>query len=361
MEILTNTKFIMNKINITKNQFSDLINLFNDVFLPLKNFVTKEDFLKIINKKKFKNHFFPLPIYFGVSKEIFLKSNKKDNFDLYYKNKYLLNIYNVKFYNLDKEQICKKIYGINYLKHPYTEKFINENYRFISFDYKKVNKANLKHKYFFSPSAFKKRIKLNKISTLASFHTRNVPHKAHQWIHNFLFKKFGALLIQPLIGQYKVGEYNDQLIDKTNKLASKMLNPKKVFSIPFFSYPRYAGYREAALHAMVRKNYGCTHFWVGRDHAGIKDFFGYKQSQNFCYKHQKRLGIKIIAGNEPIYCLNCKTIKNTKCLKKKCLKKHQVKISGSKIRGLLKKNKEIPNYLMDLKISKLLSEKSLIK
>ena len=71
MEILTNTKFIMNKINITKNQFSDLINLFNNVFLPLKNFVTKEEFLKIINKKKFKNHFFPLPIYFGVSKEIF--------------------------------------------------------------------------------------------------------------------------------------------------------------------------------------------------------------------------------------------------------------------------------------------------
>ena len=351
----------MTKINITKNQFSDLINFFNNVFSPLKNFVTEEEFLKIIYKKKFKKYFFPLPIYFGVTKEVYLKSKKKDNFNLYYKNKYLLNIYNVKFYNLDKKKICKKIYGINYLKHPYTNKFINENYRFMSFKYQKVNKSNLKHKNFLAPSMFRKKIKINKISKLASFHTRNVPHKAHQWIHNFLFKKFGALLIQPLIGQYKKGEYSDQLIVKTNILAAKQFNSNNVFSIPFFSYPRYAGYREAALHAIVRKNYGCSHFWVGRDHAGINDFYGYKQSQKFCYKHEKKLNIKIIPGNEPIYCTNCKTIKNTKCLSKKCLKKHKIKISGSKIRKLLKSNKTIPNYLMDLKISKYLSKKSLIK
>ena len=350
----------MDKINITKNQFSDFINLFNDVFLPLKNFVTKIEFLEIIYNKKFKKYFFPLPVYFGITKEIYLKLKKKNNFDIYYKDKYLLNIYNVKFYSLDKTKICKKIYGTNYLEHPYSKKFIKENYRFLSFEYKNLNKTNLKHKYFFSPSLFKKKIKVSKISKLASFHTRNVPHKAHQWIHNFLFKKFGALLIQPLIGQYKKGEYSDELIIKTNKLASKKFNSNRVFSIPFFSYPRYAGYREAALHAIVRKNYGCSHFWVGRDHAGINDFYGYKQSQKFCYKHQKKLNIKIIPGNEPVYCSNCKTIKNIKCSNKKCQRKHKVKISGSQIRELLSKNKIIPDYLMDLKISKLISKKSLI-
>ena len=350
----------MNKMHITQNQFSDLINLFNGVFSPLKNFVTKVEFLEIINNKKFQNHFFPLPIYFGVTKETYLKFRNKNDFNLYYKKKYLLNIYNIKFFTLDKKKICKKIYRVNFLKHPYSKKFINENYKFISFDYKKVNKKNLKHKYFVSPLLIKKRIKVNKISRLASFHTRNVPHKAHQWIHDFLFKKFGALLIQPLIGQYKTGEYSDKLIFKTNKLASKVFNSKKVFSIPFFSYPRYSGYREAALHAIVRKNYGCSHFWVGRDHAGIKDFYGNYQSQKFCYKNQKKLNIKIVPGNEPIYCLNCKTIKNTKCFKKTCLKKHKIKISGSKIRDLLNKNKIIPNYLMDFNISKLLSKKSLI-
>jgi len=350
----------MNKIHITQNQFSDLINLKNDVFYPVKNFVSKKEFINIIENMNYKNQFFPLPITFGVTKEIYSKINKKKEFDLYFKKKYLLNIFNVNFYNINKKEILRKIYGPNYLKHPYCKKFIKENFRFMNFDLREENKKNLQHKYFLSPTLIKKRIKIKKISTLASFHTRNVPHKAHQWIHNFLFKKFGALLIQPLIGQYKKGEYSDVLIVKTNTLAAKLFNSNKVFSIPFFSYPRYAGYREAALHAIVRKNYGCTHFWVGRDHAGYKDFYDYQKSKIFCYKNQKKLKIKIIAGSEPFYCFNCKTIKNTKCLNKKCLNKNIIKISGSLIRKLLKEEKSIPKYLMSPKISKLLSKKSLI-
>ena len=62
----------MDKIHITQNQFSDLLNLLNDVFFPLKNFVTKLEFLQIINNKKYKNHFYPLPIYFGINKKTFL-------------------------------------------------------------------------------------------------------------------------------------------------------------------------------------------------------------------------------------------------------------------------------------------------
>ena len=350
----------MKKIDISKNQFSDLINLVNNVFYPLDNFVSKKEFIKIVDHKKYKNHFFPLPITFGVTKEIYLKIKKINRFDLYYNNKYLINIYNVNFYNLDKKKIFIKIYGDNYLNHPYYKKLINDNYMFMHFDYQKINKINLKHKYFKSPLEFKKKLKIHKISILPSFHTRNVPHNAHQWIHNFLFKKFDALLIQPLIGQYKMGEFRDALILKTNLLAAKIFNSKKVFSIPFFSYPRYAGYREAALHAIVRKNYGCTHFWVGRDHAGFKDFYGLKQSQKFCFKNQKKMDINIIAGAEPFYCSNCKKIKNTKCLNKNCLNKHIKKISGSRVRSLLKKNKLIPKYLMNQNISKLLSKKSLI-
>ena len=350
----------MNKIHINQNQFSDLINLKNNVFNPVNNFVSKKEFINIIENKKYKNQFFPLPIAFGIPKKIYLKFKNENCFDLYFNNKYLINIYNVNFYNINKKRILKKIYGTNYLKHPYYKKFMNENYRFLNFDIRRENKNNLRHKYFVSPKLFKKKLKIKKISTLASFHTRNVPHKAHQWIHSFLFKKFKALLIQPLIGQYKKGEYSDSLIVKTNKLAAKLFNSNKVFSIPFFSYPRYAGYREAALHAIVRKNYGCTHFWVGRDHAGYKDFYDYKKSQNFCYKNQIKLNIKIIAGAEPFYCVNCKIIKNTKCLNKKCLSKNIIKISGSLIRKLIKKNKSIPEYLMSPKISKLLSKKSLI-
>ena len=350
----------MNKIYINKNQFSDLLNLVNNVFFPLKKFVNKDEFLNIIQKKKFKNSFFPFPIFFGLNKKIYYKIKDKKKLDIFYKNRKLLEAKNIIFYDLDKKKIAKKIYGKNYLKHPFYKKFINENYRFLSFDLKKINKKNMSHKYFISPMFFKKKFKIRSFKNLSSIHTRNVPHTVHQWIYNFLFKKFGALLIQPLVGQYKKNEYNDQLIVNANKIAAKIFKSKRVMSIPFFSYPRYAGYREAALHAIVRKNYGCTHFWVGRDHAGYKKFYSYMQSQNFCKKNQKRLKIKIVAEKEPFYCNKCKLIKNRKCQSKSCKKENIIKISGSHIRDLLKMKKKIPNYLMSPKISSLLSKNSLI-
>lgn len=350
----------MNKIEITKNQFSDLINLLNNVFYPLKNFVSEKEFTNIVNQKKIKKKFFPFPIFFGLTKKNYFKIRNIDCLDLYFKSKKLVTIKNIKFYNLNKKKISKKLYGVNYLKHPYYKKFSVENYIFMSFDFKKIYRKNLKHKYFISPINLKKILKKNNIRVLPGFHTRNVPHKAHQWIHTYLYEKYGSLLIQPLIGQYKKGEYSDKLIIKSNKLAAKIFNSKKVLSIPFFSYPRYAGYREAALHAIVRKNYGCTHFWVGRDHAGYKKFFGYYKSQRFCRNNQKKINIKIIAGKEPYYCNNCKIIKNTKCNHRTCSKQNIRKISGTKIRKLLKENKKIPDYLMDKNISTLISKKSLI-
>lgn len=350
----------MIKININKNQFSDFINLRNNVFYPLKNFVRKDQFLEIIYKSELNKKFFPFPIFFGIDKKTFFKVRNKASLDIYYNKKYLTNIYNIKFYDLDKSKICRKIYGKNFYKHPFYKKFNKENYKFLSFALKKAKIKNFSHKYFMSPKDFKKKFKIRPSSKLSSFHTRNVPHKAHQWIHSYLFKKFGSLLIQPLIGQYKKGEYSDDLIYKSNVIAANAFKSRKVFSIPFFSYPRYAGFREAALHALVRKNYGCSHFWVGRDHAGYKNFYGYYQSQKFCYKNQSKLKIRIVAGKEPFYCQNCKQIKNKKCLKKNCSKSKKVKISGSKIRSLLVKNRLIPNYLMDRNISKLIRRKSLI-
>ena len=153
----------MYKIHINKNQFSDLINLRNNVFYPLKNFVSKKEFIKIINDKKYKNQFFPLPITFGVTKEIYSKIKERKSFDIYYENKYLINIHNVNFYDLDKKKISKKIYGTNYLKHPYYKRFIKENFKFMNFEFQKENKKNLQNKYFVPPSLFKKELKIKKI------------------------------------------------------------------------------------------------------------------------------------------------------------------------------------------------------
>lgn len=349
----------MDRINLSQNQFSDLINLLNKVFYPLKNFVDKKIFEQIIKFQKINGKFFPYPIFFGVNKKKYLKLKEKTKIKLYFKKKEITSIENINFFKIDKKFFGKMIYGKNFRLNPFYNKFDNENYIFLSFNFNKIIWKNLKHKFFISPKKLQEKILIKKKTSLSSFHTRNVPHSAHQWIHHYLIKNFKNLLIQPLIGQYKTGEYKDDVIIKLNKLSLKKLKKTSVYVIPFFSYPRYAGPKEAALHAIVRKNYGCSHFWVGRDHGGYKNLFKIYESQKYCLLNQKKMGIKIVAESEPYYCTICKKIKNI-CKNKKCSNKSIIKISGSEVRRLLLNNKKIPSYLMDKKISKKLNKNSLI-
>ena len=349
-------------LSIKKKQFSDLLNLIHGVFYPLRNFVNEKEFNRILKKNLFKNYFFTYPIFLGVNKDYYNKIKDQKEIFLSFKKKKLCQVSIKKFFYIEKKIFGKIIFGKKFEKHPYYINFKRENYKFVTFDFKKIYKKNLKSANFVSPKDFKKNLKTTKKNKLlAGFHTRNVPHKAHQWIHMKMLKKYGSILVQPLLGQYKIREYKDDVIVKTNKLTLKKYNNINALYAPFFSYPRYAGPKEAALHAIVRRNYGCTHFWVGRDHAGFKNFFKIYESQTFCKKNEKKLKIKIISEKEPIYCRGCKEIKNTICKDHNCKNKKKEKINGTKIRKYIIKNKKIPEYLMDSKISKQLSVKSVLQ
>ncbi len=344
----------MKFFNLNQNQFSDFINLSNNVFYPLVNFVNKNEFIEILEKLKFKKKYFPYPIFFGISKQEYQIYKGEKELTLCYKSKKIAKINDIKFYTINKETFGKKIFGRNFKKHFYFKKFKFENFKFLNFEIEKIYKINLNKNLFITPKKFKKK-KIKK--PLACFHTRNVPHNCHKWIHEYLIQKFKSVLIQPLIGQYKKGEYKGKVIMSLNKkIINKYRNKKNIYVIPFFSYPRYGGPREAALHALVRKNYGCTHIWIGRDHAGYKNFYKKFESQIFCKKNEIKLGIKIIAKNEPYYCKFKKIIVNGCACKTNC----KLKISGSMIRRLILKNKKIPKIFMLKSISKKLDSKSLI-
>ena len=343
----------MLRFNLNQNQFSDLINLTNNVFFPLTNFVTKSEFVSIIKKMKLNNNFFPFPIFFGMNVKDFSKYRNQDELNFFYKSKRVAKVKKVIFYSFDKKAFGKKIYGEKFQKHPYFKKFYVENYKFLSFEIEKLYNQNLDKRYFVSPQNF---LKKNKTNFLPAFHTRNVPHTAHQRIHEILLKKYNSLLIQPLIGQYKTGEYKDDIIINLNKIAAKSYKNKKVFVLPFFSYPRYGGPREAALHAIVRRNYGCTHFWVGRDHAGYKSFFRKYESQNFCKKIQNKLKIKIIGEKELYYCSKKKIIVNECQCKNNC----KISICGTQVRKKVIANENISAIYMSELISKYLKKNTLI-
>lgn len=348
------------KLNLKKNNFYDIINIKFKVYSPLKKFPSKEDFKLIVNKHRLKNKkFFPFPIFLSINKKKFNQIKNEKIITAYYQREKVCDLKINSIYQIDKFKIGQKIFGVNDISHPGFKNFLNEGNYFLDCGIKNFNNRVMNNLDFTYPSKIKSQIKKIKTNNIAGFHTRNVPHKAHEWIHMHALKKCGALFIQPMIGQFKLNEYKDKTIIKTNKKLVKIYNNKKIIYGNYFSFPKYGGPNEALLHALVRKNYGCTHFMVGRDHAGISDYYDKYASQLKCKKLENKLLLNIIKFKEPVLCLTCKKVISQRC--NSCNNPKTKKISGTYIRSLIIKKKNIPKLLMRPEISKLINKKSLIK
>ena len=348
------------KLTIEYSNLLDIININFKVYYPLKEFVSKSDFLSIVQKYRLTNNkFFPLPIFINVSSDLYNKYKRHKTIEAFYKAKKVCNLKIKSFYTLDKKKIGKRIFLTRNTNHPGFNQFLSSGDYFIQCEIKNFNNKIMKDLYFSYPSKTKYKFLKSGLKTIVGFHSRNVPHRAHEWIHAFGLKKCDGLFIQPIIGQFKKNEYKPQVIIKSNlRLVKEVYKKKNIFFGLFNSYPRYAGPREALLHAIVRKNYGCTHFLVGRDHAGVGKYYTKYQSQKLCLKHEKNLKIKIIRFKEPYLCISCNKIVNKKC--PNCYKNSQKLINGTSLRKLLLRNLKIPNIYMRKEMSSLLGSNSII-
>ena len=349
----------MQKFKINYQTLTDIINIKYGIFNPIKKFLSEEDFYSVIyNKKLLDGKFFPFPIFFSFNKINFKKFNKKKNIQIFYDRTLVCNLKINSFYFVNKKKIGKKIFKTSNLSHPGYKNFIDTGNYNIDCEIKKFNKKILKKVNFTNPNIIKRIIKKRKLKTVVGFHTRNVPHRAHEWIHSFGLKNCDGLLVHPMIGQFKKNEYKSNYIISSNeKLVDKIYKKKNILFGVFNSYPRYGGPREAIFHALVRKNYGCTHFLVGRDHAGYKNFYKKYESQNFCKQNEKKIKIKILKFNEPFLCKKYNKVLNDR----KLCKGEKFLISGTYIRNLLVRKKKIPSSIMRQEISVLLKKDSIIK
>ncbi len=349
------------RIDIKKFQLLEICNIKFKVYHPINKFVNYKEFKDISKKQIYKKKFFPIPIYFNIEEKIYRKKNIP--IQLYFNNIKVCTFQNYSKYRITKKEKLKLfsfIFSTNDRYHPGVKKFLDEGEFFISSRIFNFNENILSFINFSKPEDIRNIIKKNYLTNVAGFHTRNIPHKGHEWIHRYGLKKCGALLIQPLIGMYKKGEFKEKYILSLNKLLiKKVYKNQNVFFSVLNSYPRYAGPKEALLHAIIRKNYGCSHFIVGRDHAGISKYYKKYESQKICKKNEKKLGIKIITFAEPKYCNLCSKVSITKC--KNCKGSKMLAISGTYVRDLVVNNFKIPNKIMRPLISKKINRNYILK
>lgn len=191
--------------------------------------------------------------------------------------------------------------------------------------------------------------------TVAGFQTRNVPHRAHEYLQRCALECTDGLFLQPISGWVKPGDFDPDLVHEAYQLFMEALYPAdRVFLGTLSTAMRYAGPKEAVFHAIIRQNFGCTHFIVGRDHAGVGKFY-HAYAAHQIFDVLPSLDISILKFHEPFFCIRCGSIATAKTCGHDDTQRTY--INGSDVRDMLLAGRPIPSYMMREEMVKFLLEK----
>ncbi|RLF98987.1 MAG: sulfate adenylyltransferase, partial [Thaumarchaeota archaeon] len=302
------------KIVVNYSLAADLENIAHGVYSPLEGFLTQEDYLHVLHDMRLSNDVpWTIPIILDVDPEEISGIREGDEVAIRYGD-HLIAIMNVEeIYGWDKLEYVKQVYKTNDRSHPGVAKTLMRKELLLGGKIDLIDHVHNKfEEYTLWPIETRLLFRERGWKTIVGFQTRNVPHLGHEYVQKAALTFVDGLFINPLIGWKKPGDFKDEVIVKAYEALLRHYYPRDsvVFAVLAMEM-RYAGPREAIHHAIVRKNFGCTHFIVGRDHAGVGNFYGPYEAWEI-FKEFPDLGITPFFIRESFYCKKCGGMVNAK-------------------------------------------------
>jgi sulfate adenylyltransferase len=337
----------MPSLDISADLRNDIENIADGVFSPLEGFVAQDDFQSILKHGRLKNGLaWTIPIILDVDKQT--AQTMKDFKDVYLReggdNFGILYVEDI--YPFDKRAAMESIYQTSDIGHPGVNKMTNMKDWLVGGKIeviKRIPQSPLRA-YRMHPTETRSEITKRGWKTIVGFQTRNVPHIAHEMLQKAALNIYDGLLISPLIGKKKPGDFRDEIILAAYKSLMENYYPKaRAIFVTLHTEMRYAGPREAIHHAIMRKNFGCSHFIVGRDHAGVGDYY-HPFAAHEIFKEYPDLDIRPVFFPSFYYCKKCLSYANDRNCPHDTKFKEELK--GTNIRKMVSSGVIPPIHLM---------------